>query len=319
MGELEALDGLAPCTFVYKADPVRGAEWRQLFASLAPQIDFRIWPDVGDPARVRYLAAWAPPGDLHAYSSLEVLFSVGAGIDQFDLEALPARLPLVRMVEPGIVGGMVEYVTLAVLSIHREWQAYAAQQQAEVWRALRVRPASSRRVGVLGLGVLPRAVLCQLRSLGFPCAAWSRTQHDVDGVDCYAGAAALPGFLSRCDILVCLLPLTEETRGILDRALFDRLPADAALVHVGRGAHLVQDDLLAALDQGSLAQAVLDVCEPEPLPPGHPLWRHPRVVLTPHIASMTQPAGAVRAVLDNLRRHQTGQPLEGLVQRRRGY
>jgi glyoxylate/hydroxypyruvate reductase A len=268
---------------------------------------------------VRYLAAWLPPDDLHAYAGLEVLFSVGAGIDQFDLEALPARLPLVRMVEPGIVGGMVEYVTLAVLSIHREWQAYAAQQRAEVWRALRVRPASSRRVGVLGLGVLPRAVLAQLGSLGFPCAAWSRSQHDVDGVDCYAGTAALPGFLSRCDILVCLLPLTDDTRGILNRELFRQLPQGAALVHVGRGGHLVQDDLLAALDEGRVAQAVLDVCEPEPLPPGHALWRHPRVVLTPHIASMTQPASAVRAVLANLRRHQAGQPLEGLVERQRGY
>lgn len=312
-------DSLAPCTFVYKADPVRGAEWRRLFAELAPQIDFRIWPDVGDPSQVRYLAAWLPPDDLHAYTGLEVLFSVGAGVDQFDLQALPANLPLVRMVEPGIVAGMVEYVTLAVLSIHRDWQAYAAQQRAETWRALPVRPASSRRVGVLGLGVLPRAVLAQLGSLGFPCSAWSRSRHEVDGVECHAGAAALPGFLARCDILVCLLPLTEETRGILDRSLFRQLPPGAALVHAGRGGHLVQDDLLAALDEGSLAQAVLDVCEPEPLPPGHPLWRHPRVTLTPHVASMTQPASAVRAVLDNLALHQAGRPLAGLVQRLRGY
>ncbi|SFU91517.1 2-hydroxyacid dehydrogenase [Pseudoduganella namucuonensis] len=308
-----------PCTFVYKADPVRGAEWRGLFAELAPEVDFRIWPDVGDPARVRFLAAWQPPADLAAYTGLELLFSVGAGIDQFDLEALPAGLPLVRMVEPGIVGGMVEYATLAVLSIHRDWQTYAAQQRCEVWRALRVRPAASRRVGVLGLGVLGRAVLAQLRGLGFPCSAWSRSQHDVEGVDCYAGDAALPGFAARCDILVCLLPLTDETRGILNARLFERLPAGAALVHAGRGPHLVQQDLLDALDSGQLARAVLDVCDPEPLPPGHPYWEHPAIMLTPHIASMTQPDSAVRAVLENLRRHRAGEPLEGLVERRRGY
>jgi glyoxylate/hydroxypyruvate reductase A len=314
-----AYDGLPPATFVYKADPVRGAEWRALFAEMAPQIDFRVWPDVGNPAEVRYLAAWQPPADLHAYTGLELLFSVGAGIDQFELEALPARLPLVRMVEPGIAGGMVEYVTLAVLAIHREWTAYAAQQRSEVWLARRVRPASSRRVGVLGLGVLARAVLAQLGSLGFPCAAWSRTQHDVEGVDCYAGASALPGFLARSDVLVCLLPLTDETRGILNRDLFGHLPRGAALVHAGRGGHLVQQDLLEALASGQLAQAVLDVCEPEPLPPGHPYWQHPAIVLTPHVASMTQPDSAVRAVLDNLLRHQNGQPLDGLVERRRGY
>lgn len=297
---------------------MRGEEWRQLFAELAPQIDFRIWPDVGDPAQVRYLAAWLPPDDLHAYAGLEVLFSVGAGIDQFDLEALPARLPLVRMVEPGIVGGMVEYVTLAALSIHREWQAYAAQQRAEVWRALRVRPASSRRVGVLGLGVLPRAVLAQLGSLGFPCAAWSRSQHDVDGVDCYAGAAALPGFLSRCDILVCLLPLTDDTRGILNRELFRQLPKGPRWCTWAAAATWCRTTCWPRWTRAAWRKRCW-TCANRSRCPGHALWRHPRVMLTPHIASMTQPASAVRAVLANLRRHQAGQPLEGLVERQRGY
>jgi glyoxylate/hydroxypyruvate reductase A len=305
--------------FLYKADPVRGAEWAGWFAQKAPQIDFRLWPLDDGRERVRYLAAWEPPSDLSMFPNLELIFSVGAGIDQFDFSTLPPALPVLRMVEPGIIGGMVEYATLAVLSIHREWLAYRDQQRAAAWHALRVRPASSRRIGVLGLGVLAQAVLAQLRTFGFPCAGWSASQHVIDGVECYAGADALPAFLSRTDILICLLPLTPSTRAILDARLFAALPAGAALVNCGRGGHLVQADLLAALDSGQLSTAVLDVCEPEPLPAGDPLWRHPQVMLTPHIASMTQPETAVDVVLENIRRHLAGEALNGVVERKRGY
>jgi glyoxylate/hydroxypyruvate reductase A len=305
--------------FLYKADPVRGAEWAALFAAKAPHLEFAQWPYEGDPARVRYLAAWMPPADLSAYPHLEVLFSVGAGIDQFDLAAIPPHVSLARMVEPGIVGGMVEYVTLATLSLHREWLAYRDQQRAGAWQTRRVLPAGARRVGVLGLGVLAQAVLAQLRGLGFPCAGWSRSQHTIEGIDCYSGAEGLQAFLARTDILVCLLPLTGSTRGILGRELFAALPRGAALIQCGRGPHLDQDALLDALETGQLSQAVLDVCEPEPLPAGHPFWQHPRIMLTPHIASMTQPETAVEVVLDNIQRHQSGQELTGLVERERGY
>lgn len=305
--------------FLYKADPVRGAEWAAHFARKAPALEFRQWPLEDGADRVRYLAAWEPPADLARFAHLELLFSVGAGIDQFDFARVPAHLPVVRMVEPGIVDGMVEYATLAVLALHRDWPAYREQQRAGQWQAHRVRTAASRRVGVLGLGMLGRAVLDKLRGFGFPCAGWSRSPHAIDGVECHAGLDALPAFLARTDILVCLLPLTDATRGILDAKLFAALPAGAALVNCGRGAHLVQDDLLAALDSGQLSAAVLDVCEPEPLPAGHLFWRHPRIVLTPHIASMTQPETAVDAVLDNIRRHQDGLALAGLVERARGY
>jgi glyoxylate/hydroxypyruvate reductase A len=305
--------------FLYKADPVRGAEWAQWFALKAPELEFCQWPYAGDPARVRYLAAWEPPANLSEFPNLALLLSVGAGIDQFDFSALPDDLPVVRMVEPGIVGGMVEYVTLAALSLHREWLTYRAQQRAGIWKGLRVRPAGSRRIGVLGLGVLAQAVLAQLHGLGFPCAGWSRSQHAVEGVDCYAGPEALAPFLARTDILVCLLPLTQDTRGILDKQVFDALPPGAALISCGRGGHLVQDDLRSALDSGQLSQAVLDVCDPEPLPAGHWLWEHPQVMLTPHIASMTQPETAVDVVLDNIQRFRSGQPLTGLVARNRGY
>jgi len=307
-------------TFLYKSDPVRGQLWADVFRQRAPELDFRLWPDIGDPTRVRFLAAWQPPDDLATrFPNLELLFSSGAGVDQFDFAALPTGLPVVRMVEPGIIRGMVEYVTHAVLDLHRDMPAYRRQQQRAEWTPLPVRPAGERRIGVLGLGSLGQAVLAQLLPFGFDCAGWSRSRHAVDGVRCHAGAQEFETFLRRTDILVCLLPLTDATRGVLNASLFERLPTGAALVHVGRGPQLVADDLVAALNAGRLSEAVLDVTEPEPLPQGHVLWSHPRVRVTPHIASMTQPGSAADAVLENLRRFEAGEPMVGLVDRDRGY
>lgn len=307
-------------SFLYKADPERGAVWARLFAERAPDIDFRIWPDIGDPSSVRYLAAWEPPEKLaETFPNVEVVFSVGAGVDQFDFSRIPPDVPVVRMIESGLVAGMVEYATLAVLAAHRDWLPYAAQQREGVWNPIRVRTAGSRRVGVLGMGVLGQAVLAKLQGFGFQCAGWSRTARELAGIESYAGEEGMDAFLARTDILVCLLPLTNATRGILSRDLFERLPPGAALVNVGRGGHLLEPDLLEALDSRRLSAAILDVFDTEPLPAGHPFWRHPRIMVTPHIASMTQPETAVEAVLENLRRHREGLPLIGLVDRRQGY
>jgi glyoxylate/hydroxypyruvate reductase A len=307
-------------SFLYKADPVRGAEWARLFDTKAPDIPFHIWPDTGEANRVRYLAAWMPPQDIaRQFPNLELFFSTGAGIDQLDLGALPPELPVVRMAEPGVVAGMVEYATMAVLALHRDLPTYLRQQREARWAAHRVYPASTRRVGVLGLGVLGCAVLDQLRTFGFQLAGWSQTRRQIDGVVCYAGREELPAMLASIDILVCLLPLTQQTRGILDSTLFQHLPRGASLVHVGRGAHLHHQALLDALETGCLSGAVVDVTDPEPLPPEHPFWAHPKILLTPHIASMTQPETAVEQVLDNIRRHEAGAPLIGLVDRTRGY
>jgi glyoxylate/hydroxypyruvate reductase len=269
---------------------------------------------------VLYLAAWEPPRDIAArFPNLKLLFSSGAGVDQFDFSALPPALPVVRMVEPGIIRSMVEYVVHAVLDLHRDMPAYRRAQRLRQWQPLPVKTAAERRVGVLGLGSLGQSVLAQLVAFGFDCAGWSRTAHAVDGVRCFAGHDALGEFLARTEILVCLLPLTDATRRFLNGALLACLPAGAALVHAGRGPQLVAQDLLDALDSGQIAEAVLDVTDPEPLPPVHPLWSHERVRITPHIASMTQPATAARVVLDNLRRFERGEPLIGLVDRARGY
>ncbi|MCA1495432.1 glyoxylate/hydroxypyruvate reductase A [Bradyrhizobium sp. NBAIM14] len=307
-------------TVLYKANMVRGAEWALFFAERAPDVPFRLWPDIGDPAAVRYLVAWVPPDDITTtFPNLELVFSVGAGVDQFDTTTVPAHIPLVRMLEPGIAETMVEYVTMAVLALHRDLLDFVSQQRQQVWREIRITPARRRHVGVMGLGQLGQAVLERLKTFGFPLLGWNRSPREIEGVTCYAGADALPEFLAQADILVCLLPLTDQTRGILNAELFARLPRGAGLVNVGRGPHLVEADLLAALDSGALSGAVLDVTDPEPLPAGHPFWSHPRILLTPHNASMTTPDTAVDFVLDVIARHRRGEELPGLVDRRRGY
>ena len=307
-------------TVLYKANMVRGAEWARSFAERAPHLPFRLWPDIGDPAEVRYLVAWVPPDDIAAtFPNLELVFSVGAGVDQFDATKLPPHIPLVRMLEPGIAETMVEYVTMAVLALHRDLLDFISQQKQQVWREIRITPAKRRRVGVMGLGQLGQAVLERLEAFGFPRLGWNRSPREIEGVTCYAGIDCLPDFLAQTDILVCLLPLTDETRGILNADLFARLPRGASLVNVGRGPHLVEADVLAALDSGVLSGAVLDVTDPEPLPAGHPFWSHPRILLTPHNASMTTPDTAVDYVLDVIARHRRGEDLPGLVDRSRGY
>lgn len=307
-------------TLFYTSDPARGAIWRDVFAAEAPEIAFVTKEEAPPPADARYLAAWAPTRELIAQlPALEVVFSIGAGVDQIDAGVLPPHVTLVRMIEPGIRQGMVEYGVMATLMLHRDMIDYGIAQRERRWAPRPLVPASRRRVGVLGLGDLGRAVLDALRPFGFALSGWSRSPHAIDGVTCHAGDAALRGFLAECDILLCLLPLTPETRGILNRGTLSCLPPAAAVVNVGRGGHLVADDLVALLDSGHLSGAVLDVTEPEPLPADHPLMAHARIVLTPHIASATRADSGARSVIANIRRHLAGQEMVGTVARSRGY
>ncbi|MBA1380121.1 2-hydroxyacid dehydrogenase [Pseudomonas brassicacearum] len=305
---------------LYKADPVRGEQWKRLFAEHAPDIGWRAWPDIGDPRDIRYLAAWQAPDDLEVVlPNLEVLFALSAGVDQLDLDRLPASLPVVRLLDPGITQGMCEYASFAVLSLHRDMLRYRQQQSARCWQAHMLQPAAKRRVGVMGLGTQARQILSTLQTFGFALSGWARSEHRIAGVDCFAGTEQLPAFLGQCDIVLCVLPLTEQTKGILDRQLFRHLPKGAALVNMGRGGHLVEADLLDALASGQLSAAVLDVLQQEPAAPDHPFWDHPQIWLTPHIAAMTQPESAFGVLLDNIRRHQRNESMLGEVDRKRCY
>lgn len=307
-------------SILHCGDEARGTLWREVFALNLPEVDFRCWPDLGRAEDIRYLIAWTLDPELIAsLPNLEILFSIGAGVDQLDLSIVPPHVRVVRMIEPGITVTMAQYVVMAVLALHRDLPFYLAEQRAGRWTQRDVLLCSERTIGFLGLGELARASLAALAPLGFRLLGWSRSGAEIDGVECYAGAEGLDPFLARCEILVCLLPLTDETRGILCRDLFDRLPGGGAIVNVARGGHLVAEDLCAALDDGQLSAAFLDVADPEPLPEGHPFHLHPAIFLTPHIAGVTRRETAVHALIANLRRVLAGEEPEGEIDRQRGY
>jgi glyoxylate/hydroxypyruvate reductase A len=210
-------------------------------------------------------------------------------------------------------------VVQQVLDLHTHALDYRAQQAARHWEQLEFRAPWERRVGILGLGSLGRDSAEMLAALRFDVAGWSRSPKEISGIACYHGEDGLTEFLARTEILVCLLPMTAATRGILNRNLFARLPRGAALVNCARGGHLVDDDLLAALDEGRISSAALDVFNEEPLPPDHPFWSHPRIVVTPHVAAFSVPATAVASVVANLRGIESGEAPRFVVDFKRGY
>ncbi|WP_134500602.1 2-hydroxyacid dehydrogenase [Microvirga pakistanensis] len=306
--------------FLILSYPKRVEAFRKIFACNLPDLPFVSDADEVDPAQVRYLMTWDFPSDLATrYPNVELIFSTGAGIDQVINAELPPKARLVRMVESGVTAMVRDYVVMAVLALHRDLPAFLEQQRKKIWKARDFVWADQRRVGILGLGQLGSTVAEALRSFGFQISGWSRTPKDIAGINCHHGADGLNAMLTETDILVCLLPLTDATRGILNADLFGRLPRGAALVQAGRGGHMDQQALLDALNRGQLSGAFVDVTNPEPLPAESPLWSHPRVILTPHVAGHSRAETAAEATVENIRRHRAGQPVTGLVDPARGY
>lgn len=309
-----------PTPLLFAGAEEYNAVWARAAAAV-PEIDLVFHRPGIDVTPFEYLMMWRPvPGLIADMPRLKALFSFGAGIERLLAHPeIPADLPIVRMVEPGLTEGMAQYVLWQVLRHHRRiWKLEAAEAEAR-WAPHLYPPAWERKVGILGLGHLGAAAAGLLALMGFPLRGWSRSRKEVPGVESFAGGAELPAFLSGLDILVCLLPLTAETRGILNRDLFAQLAPGACLVNAGRGGHLVEADLIPALDSGQLAAASLDVFATEPLPADHPFWAHPRITMTPHNASDTDPVTGLREVARQIKAHRRGEPLCHVAERARGY
>ena len=308
-------------TLLFCSDTDAPEPWREALALELPEMEFRIWPDVGEPERVSYALVWKPePGLLARLPNLKAILSLGAGVDHILLDPrLPEDVPIVRMVDAGLAAQMSEYALYGVLHFHRGMQQYAEQQRSAQWRQLPAVPATHRTVGVMGLGVLGGDFVGKLLPLGFKVLGWSRTPKTVAGAAVFHGPRGLHEFLAQAEILVNFLPLTPATAGILSATTFAALPRGACIVNIARGAHLDEGDLLVALDQGQLGGAMLDVFQREPLPPEHPFWHHPHVVVTPHIAAQAIAQLMVSQVIANIRRIERGKQPLGVVDRRRGY
>ena len=295
--------------------------WSAELHRLLPDLEIRVWPQIGNTGEIDVALVWRPPsGLLASLPKLKLIAALGAGVDHVLADPLiPAGVPVVRLVDPYMTAAMSEYVQLQVLRLHRQDPVYLAQQREHVWRERPQPNAAGRRVGVLGMGELGRDAALKLSVLGFDVAGWSRTERRLPGIVCFHAAEGLRALLARSEILVCVLPLTPATEGILDARLFAGLPSGAAIVNCARGQHLVEADLVAALDSGQLSAAILDVFRDEPLPPQHPFWSDPRILITPHVAAATHAPTAAPVVADNVRRLRQGRPLLHLVDRERGY
>lgn len=310
-----------PPVLLFACDGVDQTAWLTALGAALPDAEVRVWPQIGEPAEIDYALLWKRPAAIVAdLPNLRVLFSMGAGVEALLADpTLPSGFPLARMVDPSLGEGMREYVLHRVLHYHRRMPELAAAQSEGVWRPLVCKPAGAQRIGLLGLGELGRSCGAALVALGFDVAGWSRTPRDLPGITTFAGDDGLAAMLARTDILVCLLPLTSATEDILNADLFAVLPRGAQLINVARGRHLVEDDLLAALDSGQLAHATLDVFRVEPLPAGHPFWTHPKIDVTPHCSALTNPTTAARTLAANIARDRAGQTIPDLVDRTRGY
>ncbi|WP_160003828.1 glyoxylate/hydroxypyruvate reductase A [Rhizobium sp. 18055] len=295
--------------------------WCQMLRDLMP--DWNIYPinKVPDPDAITYSVLWRPAtGAMKPFKNLKAIVSLGAGIDHVLAdEELPLHVPIIRTVGTDLTQRMKEYVALHVLRHHRELPAIQANQMRQIWEQIVVPPATQRRVGVMGLGNLGAVAADLLSQIGFQVSGWSRSPKDLPGIKCYSGAEGFGAFLEGTEILVCLLPLTESTRGILNADTFNRLKRGASVINAARGPHLVDSDLVEALNSGQISGATLDVFHAEPLPTSHPFWTNPKITITPHVASLIDAPTGSKIVAKNIRTfHETG-TVADLADAKRGY
>ena len=295
--------------------------WLAALNAALPHAQVRVW-QAGDNAPADYAVVWKPPAAmLQGRTDLKGIFNLGAGVDAILQlgDALPAGVPIVRLDDAGMAVQMAEYVTHAVLRYFRRLDAFDAQARKGQWGFLKPHEKAAFTVGLLGLGVLGTRIAAALAHFDFPLRGWSRSMKTVPGMTCHAGEQGLDAFLRGTRVLVCVLPLTDDTRGIVNRANLAKLPEGAYLINVARGAHVVEEDLLALVREKHIAGATLDVFEQEPLPPAHPFWQEPRITVTPHMAALTLCGDSVRQIAAKMRAMERGEPIAGVVDMTKGY
>jgi glyoxylate/hydroxypyruvate reductase A len=281
--------------------------WRDTLGAQIPELPVRFWPDPGEVKDVEYLAFMHPDfGVLPAFPNLKAMFSRSAGVESFINHPKLPKVPLGKVEPPGGDPMMTEYVVMHVLRFHRDMPAYQAAQAKREWRRVPITRPEQRRVGFLGFGMMAKAPALVLQSLGFKVSAWVRSPRQAAEVPLFHGRGQLEPFLNQTDIAVCLLPLTAETEGIFCARTFAMMPRGAMLVNVGRGKHVVEKDLIAALDSGQLSYAALDALWPEPLPPENPLWLHPKVTIMPHVARRPTVAQLATEIVANIKSLKAG-------------
>jgi glyoxylate/hydroxypyruvate reductase A len=294
--------------------------WRNTFKEHLPDLEVRFWPNPGNLADIEFMAFMRPDFNvLPELPNLKAMFSRSAGVDDFAHHPKFPKAPLGKVEPPGGDPMMTEYVVMHVLRLHREMPTYQAAQARKEWHRVPIKRPEQRRVGFLGFGMMARAPAMVLKSLGFQISAWVRSPKKDGEAQIFHGTDQLEPFLAQTDIAVCLLPLTPETEGIFCARTFAMMPKGAMLVNVGRGKHVVDADLIAALDSGQLAHASLDVTSPEPLPPESPLWLHPKVTVMPHVARRPTVSQIVTEIAANIRNIQAGGKLLQEINIARGY
>ena len=282
-------------------------QWRDEFAAQLPDLEIRIWPEAGRLEDIEYLAFIRPDFDaLPHLPNLKAMFSRSAGVEAFVDHPKRPQVPLGKLEPPGGDPMMTEYTVMHVLRFHRELPKYEEAQKNREWLRTRIVRPEERRIGFLGLGLMAKAPALVLKSLGFPVSAWVRSPRQDNDIRIFAGPAQLEPFLAQTDIAICLLPLTRETEGILCARNFAAMPKGAMAINIGRGKHVVEADLIAALDSGQLSYAALDALQPEPLPPDNPLWAHPKVTVMPHVARRPTVGQLVTELGNNLRSLRAG-------------
>ena len=306
---------------VIKVGGARATWWKEHMSGLLPAMEVFLADDPMDKDAIEYAIVWKPdPGWLKTFPNLKCIVSIGAGIDHILCDPeLPGNLPIIRTTGEDLSARMREYVTLHVLRLHRRLPEVEGAQPQREWRQIVEPPAHERKVGIMGLGNLGADCARTLAAIGFDVAGWARSPKTIDRVTCFAGDAERKAFLARSEILVCMLPLTPETEGILNAELFSLLPEGAKVINVARGQHLVEDDLLAAMNLGQVAAATLDVFHQEPLPDDHLFWDHPDILVTPHIASLIDPVAGGERIAENLKRFIAGDEIDNLVAPGKGY